>query len=419
MKQYLIQGGAKLKGEIAVKGAKNAALKVLAATILTNGENKISNVPEINDIEKLLKIIEDLGAKISKKTNAHIIISTDSIKKTEINEELGKSLRASIILAGPMLARFGEISIPHPGGCLIGKRPIDVFINGFQALGATFKEKNGKYIFKTDQLKATEFMFPKISVTGTETMMMAATLASGTTILKNAAQEPEIPALAKYLNKCGAKIKGAGTSTIIIEGVKKLKANEINIMPDRIEAGTFVIMGLLTKSEIKITDCNPADLENFLQIVQRAGGKIKMGKNYIKTLPTEKFNPVNIITHEYPGFPTDLQAPFTLLMTQANGLSLIHEPIFDGRLFFTDKLNQMGSNIIMCDPHRVIVNGPTVLLGKRVDSPDLRAGATLILAGLIARGNTTIDNVYQIERGYENIVERLKLLGAKIEIIEK
>ena len=414
MKQYTIQGGANLSGEIAVKGAKNSALKILAATILTQGENEIKSIPKINDIEKLLEIIEDLGAKISK--DADIIkISTDNIHKTIIDSDLGRSLRASIILAGPMLARFGEISIPHPGGCSIGKRPVDIFIDGFKAFGAEFQESENHYTFKAKKLKGTTYIFPKITVTGTETMIMTATLAEGKTVLKNSAQEPEIPALAEYLNECGAKISGAGTSTITIEGVKKLKAGEIKIMPDRIETGTFVIMGLLTGSEIKITDCNPADLENFLLIVERAGGKLEIGKNYIKTIKTDKFNPVDIITHEYPGFPTDLQAPFTLLMTQARGMSLIHEPIFDGRLFFTDKLNQMGANIIMCDPHRVIVNGPTPLYGKKVDSPDLRAGATLLLAGLIAKGETVIDNVYQIERGYENIVERLKKLGAKIE----
>jgi len=414
MKQYVIEGKSKLSGEISVSGAKNSALKILAATILTKGENVIENVPQINDIEKLLEIIKDLGAEIDR-SGGEVKISTDNIDKKEIDDELGRSLRASIILAGPMLARFKEISIPHPGGCSIGKRPVDIFIDGFKAFGANFTENENHYTFKTDSLKGATILFPKITVTGTETMMMTATLAEGTTILKNSSQEPEIPALANYLNSCGAKIKGAGTSTITIEGVKELKAIKTKIMPDRIETGTFIVMGLVTKSEIKITNCNPNDLENFLLMIKKAGGEMEIGKDYIKTLPTEKFLPVDITTHEHPGFPTDLQAPFTLLMTQAEGLSIVHEPIFDGRLFFTDKLNQMGANIIMCDPHRVIVNGKTPLYGKSVDSPDLRAGATLLLAGLIAEGETTIGNVYQIERGYENIVERLKKLGAKIE----
>ncbi len=414
MKQYIIKGGNKLTGEISVSGAKNSALKILGATILTKGENIIENVPKINDIEKLLEIIGDLGAQVERSQNT-IKISTDNINKKEIDKDLGRSLRASIILAGPMLSRFKEISIPHPGGCSIGKRPVDMFIDGFKSFGASFTENEDYYTFKAEKIKGTTILFPKITVTGTETMMMTAVLAKGTTILKNAAQEPEIPALADYLNSCGAKIKGAGTSIITIEGVETLKANNTKIMPDRIETGTFVVMGLLTGSEIKITNCNPKDLENFLLMVKKSGGQIEIGESHIKTLPTEKFLPVDITTHEYPGFPTDLQAPFTLLLTRATGLSLVHEPIFDGRLFFTDKLNQMGANIIMCDPHRVIINGPTSLYGKRVDSPDLRAGATLLLAGLIAEGKTIIQNVYQIERGYENIVERLKKLGAKIE----
>lgn len=414
MDQYIIKGGCKLSGEIKVSGAKNYALKILAASILLKGKAKISNVPRINDIEQMQLILKDLGADIQQEQNRKLKISTDRINKTTIDKKLGNSLRASIILTGPMLARFGEVILPHPGGCVIGKRPIDIFINGFRSFGVEIKEKSNSYHFKTKELRGCNYIFYKISVTATETFMMAATLAKGRTVLKNTAQEPEILALANYLNSCGAKIKGAGTSTIIIDGVKKLKAKNTNIIPDRIETGTFVAMGLLTNSAIKISNCNPSHLENFLLMIKNAGGKIEIGKDFIKTLPNSKFAPTNIITHEYPGFSTDLQAPFTLLMTQAKGASLIHEPIYEGRLFFTDKLNQMGANIIMCDPHRVIVNGPTRLFGKNVDSPDLRAGITLVIAGLIAEGITTIGNIYQIERGYENIVERLKKLGAEI-----
>lgn len=414
MNQYIIKGGCKLSGEIKVSGAKNYALKVLAASILLKGKAKISNMPKINDIEQMQLILKDLGADIQQEQNSKLEISTDRINKIAIDKKLGSSLRASIILTGPMLARFKEIILPHPGGCVIGKRPIDIFIDGFRSFGAEIKEKSNGYYFKTKGLRGCNYIFYKISVTGTETFIMAAALAKGKTVLKNAAQEPEVLALADYLNSCGAKIKGAGTSTIIIDGVKELKAKNATIIPDRIETGTFVAMGFLTNSKIKILNCNPLHLENFLLAIKKAGGKLEIGKNFIKTMPTGKFNPVDIITHEYPGFSTDLQAPFTLLMTQAKGVSLIHEPIFEGRLFFIDKLNQMGANIIMCDPHRVIVSGPTQLFGKTVDSPDLRAGMTLLLAGLIAEGTTTIGNVYQIERGYENIIERLKKLGAEI-----
>ncbi|MEA2065266.1 MAG: UDP-N-acetylglucosamine 1-carboxyvinyltransferase [Patescibacteria group bacterium] len=415
MEQYIIKGGRELSGEIKVKGAKNHALKVLATSVLVNGETKISNMPQIGDIKRMLLILEKLGAGIHEKPERNELkISTDGIDKIEIDKKLGNSLRASIILTGPMLSRFNEVILPHPGGCMIGKRPIDLFIKGFKALGAEVKEYKNSYHFKAKKLCGCYYIFPKISVTGTETLMMAAVLAQGKTILKNAAQEPEISALAEHLNNCGAKIKGAGTSVIIIDGVKKLNAKNTTIIPDRIEAGTFVVMGLLTNSKIKISDCDPSHLENFLLMIKNVGGKLEIGKNFIKTLPNSKFTNTDIITHEYPGFPTDLQAPFTLLMTQAKGASLIHESIFEGRLFFIDKLNQMGANIIMCDPHRVIVNGPTKFFGKNVDSPDLRAGMTLLLAGLIAEETTTIGNVCQIERGYENIVKRLKKLGAEI-----
>ncbi len=414
MEKYIIKGGRELSGEIKVKGAKNHALKVLAASILLKGEAEISNMPKINDIEQMQLILKDLGADIQQKQNSRLNISTDRINKIAIDKKLGSSLRASIILTGPMLARFREVILPHPGGCVIGKRPIDIFIDGFRSFGVEIKEKPNSYHFKAKKLQGCDYIFYKISVTGTETFMMAATLAKGKTVLKNAAQEPEILALANYLNNCGAKIRGAGTSTVIIEGVKELKAKNTVIIPDRIETGTFVVMGLLTNSMIKISNCNPSHLENFLLMIKRAGGKLEIGENFIKTMPNSEFTATDIITHEYPGFSTDLQAPFTLLMTQAKGASLIHEPIFEGRLFFTDKLNQMGANIIMCDPHRVIVNGPTKLFGKNVDSPDLRAGITLLLAGLIAKGKTTIGNVNHIERGYENITERLKKLGAEI-----
>jgi UDP-N-acetylglucosamine 1-carboxyvinyltransferase len=246
--------------------------------------------------------------------------------------------------------------------------------------------------------------------------MMAATLAQGTTEIKNAAMEPEIVALADYLNKNGAKIKGAGSSVITIEGVEKLSASEIDIIPDRIETGSFVILGLITNSQIKITNCNPEHIENLIYALDKSEAKLEIGKDYIITHPS-KLKATSIITHEYPGFPTDLQAPFTVLMTQAEGLSLIHETIFEGRLFYTDILNQMGANIIMCDPHRVVIQGPTPLYGRNVVSPDLRAGMSLVLAALIAKGQSTIENIYQINRGYENIVNRLQNLGADIKQI--
>jgi len=418
MEKYIINGQKQLQGEIKVAGAKNAALKIFPATILSTEDCLINNVPEIEDIARLIEAMTDLGAEITQKQKGQYLVSTKNINKTVIRPDLAKSLRSSIMLAGPMLARFGEVSLVHPGGCIIGQRPIDLFLEGFQKLGAKMTENGEQYTLKAKKLKGAKIILPKVSVTVTENLMMAATLAEGVTQIKNAAMEPEIPALAEYLNNHGAKIKGAGTTEIIIEGVPKLTASEFNIIPDRIETGTLTILGLITNSQIKINDCNPEHIENLLYSLEKAGAKLEIGSNYIITFPS-KLKGTNIITHEYPGFPTDLQAPFTVLMTQAQGLSLIHETIFEGRLFYTDILNQMGANIIMCDPHRVVVNGPTKLFGKRLVSPDLRAGMALVLAALAAQGKTSLENIYQINRGYENIVSRLQSLGADIKQINE
>ncbi len=419
MSKFIINGPTKLSGEIEVNGAKNNALKILPAAILSEETITINNLPNIEDVERMIELLEDLGAVIEKKEGKTITISTKNIKKTEINELLARKLRASLLLIGPLLARFGEARLPHPGGCVIGKRPIDLFLEGFKALGTTVEENSKGFIFKAKNgLIGNKIFFPKISVTATECIMMAAILARGKTELHNAAMEPEIQALAEYLNKQGAKITGAGTSTIIIEGVEKINAGVYDVIPDRIEAGTFTIMGILTNSEIKITDCIPSHLESLFIKLKHIGAELEIGKDYILTKKHNGLKAANIKTHEYPGFPTDLQAPFTLLLTQASGMSLVHETVFEGRLFYTDSLATMGADIIMCDPHRVVINGPTKLYGKKLMSPDLRAGITMVLAGLIAEGETVIENVYQINRGYGNIDERLRALGADIKTIE-
>jgi UDP-N-acetylglucosamine 1-carboxyvinyltransferase len=258
------------------------------------------------------------------------------------------------------------------------------------------------------------YVFPQISVTATEALMMTATLAEGTTILKNAACEPEIPALAEYLNRVGAKIMGAGTHTITIEGVKELSADTFEVIPDRIEAGSFAILGALIGEDVKVIDCRPDHLESLWTMFDRLGVDYHLGSDWIQVFGCKKLRATDVKTHEYPGFVTDLQQPFTVLLTQAEGISLVHETIFEGRLFYTDMLNQMGAIIIMCDPHRVIVNGPTTLLGRRLTSPDLRAGFAMILAALVATGTTEIDNIYQIDRGYSNVEKRLQKLGADI-----
>lgn len=412
--KFIINGGAKLSGSILVNGAKNSALKILAALILSDQKCTITNFPFIEDTLSAIELLEDLGAKATiNRENKTVEIDPSLINKTKLDPVLVRRLRSSILFAGPMLAKFGEIEMEHPGGCVIGKRPIDMFISGFEKFGVRVKFSENGFKLECKKLKSANIFFPQITVTGTEAMMMTAVLAQGKTILKNCAMEPEIPALAEYLNKCGAKIKGAGTSIIEIEGVEKIGAGEFKVIPDRIEAGTFVIMGLLTNSEIKIENCAPEHLGAVLPILEKAGAKMEIGENYIITKPS-KLKAVSITTHEFPGFATDIQPPYTLMMTQVKGQCVIHESIFEGRLFFTDQLSIMGADIIMCDPHRVVVHGPAKLYGKKLSSPDLRAGITLVLAGMIASGSTTIENIFQIDRGYEKIEERLQKIGADI-----
>lgn len=416
MEKFIIKGGAKLSGSISVNGAKNSALKILAALVLSDEKCRITNFPFIEDTLDATEILKDLGAKVKiDKANKAVEVDPSTINKTDLEPTLVRKLRSSILFAGPILAKFGKVKMNHPGGCVIGKRPIDMFLDGFKAMGAKveFFDDEFKLITDNGRLKGARIFFPQITVTGTEAMIMTAVLAEGKTILQNCAMEPEIPALAEYLNRCGAKIKGAGTSTIEIEGVEKISVSDFKVIPDRIEAGTFVIMGLLTQSEIKVENCVPEHLGAVISILERAGAKLEVGDDYIITKPS-KLKAVSIVTHEYPGFVTDLQPPYTLLMTQVQGQCIIHESIFEGRLFFTDQLSAMGANIIMCDPYRVVVSGPTELRGKRLTSPDLRAGITLVLAGMVAEGTTTIENIYQIDRGYEKIEERLQKLGAGI-----
>lgn len=419
MPKFIIQGQSKLSGEIKVMGAKNAALKIIPAALLSSEKITITNLPNIEDINKAISMIKDLGAKVKLK-NRTLEIQASSISNNKINIEQASKFRASIMFVGPILARFGEVKFPHPGGCVIGAggRPIDLFLDGFKKLGAKIDEKENYYHLKAKELNGCEYFFPIISVTATEALIMTAVLAKGTTTLKNCACEPEIKALADYLNEQGAKINGAGTSTITITGVKNIHAGQFKIMPDRIETGSFAIMAAAAKSEIMITKCDPEHIQVLLGIFNKIGIPFRQGSDWLRISPAKRIKSYSIKTHEYPGFPTDLQPLYTVLMTQAQGTSLIHETIYNRRLLYTDMLIQMGADITMCDPHRVVVNGQSKLIGKKLTSPDLRAGIAMIIAGLIAEGKTEIDNIYQIDRGYENIVERLCALGADIERID-
>lgn len=419
MSRFKILGGKPLEGEIAVKGAKNAALKLLPASLLISGKTVIKNVPNIEDVNRMVEIMKDLGVSIDQRGSTYTISNTQ-VQKAQLHPQLHQKVRTSILLACPILLQKGEVDFPYPGGCVLGKRPIDFFLEGFKKFGITVEDREDGYTLRVQEFKPATIIFPRISVTGTEAMMMLASRIPGKTLLVNAAVEPEIPALANFLNSCGAKISGAGTSTITIEGVKKLTDGEVTVIPDRIEAGTFVALGLATKSHIKVTGIIPEHLQVLWELLRMAGAEFQLGKNYVEVFKSPNLVgiPKDLVTHEYPGLPTDLQPPLTVLMTQAKGSSLIFETIYEGRLFYTDSLNSMGANIFLCDPHRALIMGPSKLVGKKIASPDIRAGIALVIAGLAARGTTEIDNIYQIDRGYEKIDERLRALGARIERLE-
>ncbi len=419
MAKFIITGGQKLSGEISVGGAKNNAQIMIPVALLSADTMIIKNVPQIDGVEKSLELMRDLGAEI-KEGDHELEINTAKLNKIELDKKIADKFRTSVMFVGPILARLGEVKFPHPGGCVIGAsgRPIDLFLEGFEALGAKVEIKDKYYHIRAKKLKGCEFFFTTMAVTGTQSMIMTACLAEGTTTLKNCAMEPEIIALADYLNSQGAKISGAGTPTITIEGVEKLNAGICEIIPDRIEAGSFALMAAATNSEIKITNCNPEHILNLLTIFDKIGVKYERGEDYLLMKKSGDIKSYDLKTHEYPGFSTDLQSPYVVLMTQAHGTSLIQETIYDRRLLWADMLSQMGANIIMCDPHRVAVNGPTKLYAKKLISPDIRAGIALVIAALIAEGTTEIDNIYQIDRGYEQLDTRLKKLGAAIERVE-
>lgn len=421
MPKFIIEGGHRLSGEIAVKGAKNSALKIIPAAILSKKPITIKNLPEIEDVDRSLEVLADLGAEITRQ-GTEAVINTKNIAKTELSRVMADKFRGSIMFVGPLLARFGQASFPHPGGCVIGAagRPIDLFLEGYRAFGAEITEDHGRsYVITAKKLKPADYFFPLVSVTATESMLMTASIISGRTTLRNCAMEPEIEALAEYLNSQGADIRGAGTPTIVINGRKNLEAGIFNVIPDRIETGSFAILAAVANADLKIVECNPEHIMTLLIILKKIGVQFEIGRDWIKFHNGKRpLQPHDIKTHEYPGFATDLQSPYVVLMTQAKGTSLIHETIYDRRLLWTDMLSQMGANITMCDPHRVVVQGPAKLYGKRLVSPDLRAGIALVIAALIAQGRTEIDNIYQIDRGYEKIDERLRRIGAHIERID-
>ncbi len=420
-------GGEKtLSGTVAIHGAKNAVLPAMSSALLFEDTLMIENVPDIEDVKRLTELLEGFGAVVSEKPNRSLEIRAESISKFEFDRAVAKRLRASIILTGPLLARFGEAIFPYPGGCVLGQRPIDLFINGFRAMGAKVKEeKDGEDdIFRLtligSKLKGADIFFPLISVTATETFMMAAVLAEGTTILRNSAMEPEIKSIADFLNSCGARIKGVGTPTITIEGGALLSAQDraYHTLPDRIETGSFLILGALTARDIMIEGCVPEHVESLVNLLEQSGVPITRGDHFLKishnTMPSSMWKAVNVKTHEYPGFATDLQAPMVVFLTQVTGESTVFETIFEARLTYVEDLVKMGANITMWNPSKVSIKGPAPLKDCELEGPDIRAGLAYVIAALVARGISTIDNIYYIDRGYESLEERLQKLGANI-----
>jgi len=426
--KFLIKGlggGKKLKGTIAVGGAKNAALPLMASSILFKKQVAFENIPDIEDIKRMGELLELLGVEVERTAPHSYTLNASKITSGDLDKEIAKRMRASVLLTGPLLARRGSVSFPHPGGCVIGERPIDLFLEGFKKMGAVVEEKGERYhisLKPKKKLKGTEIFFRVQSPTATETFIMAGLLAEGRTVLKNCALEPEVKDLADFLISCGADIKGAGTTTIEINGGKELAppSKPYAVIPDRIEAGSFLILGALCAETLEITNCEPSHLESITALLRLAGVKISIGKNKITVSSNKKtknngFRSVSVKTHEYPGFPTDFQAPMSVFLTQASGESLIFETIFEGRLSYAEDLTRMGANLTVWDAHRMMIKGPTPLKGRELEAPDIRAGLAYLIAAAVAKGESVINNVYYIDRGYEAIEKRLRPLGLEIE----
>jgi len=418
MSKFIIEGGKHLKGEVEIKGMKNAITPIIAATLLTDETCIIDNVPKISDVDKMIDILKSLSSEISWTGDQQLTICNKNISLKTLDQKAVKSLRSSILFLGPLLARFGKVDLPEPGGCIIGKRPIDVHLSALKSLGAQIIEDNGFYHLQADKLIGSKIILPEFSVTATENILMAAVKAQGQTIIKLAAQEPHVQDLCNFLNKMGAKISGIGTHTLIIDGVDKLKGAQYKIIPDQIEIGTFIVLAAVTHSELHIKNIIPEHLDLILLKLTEIGVKFELKENQLDIYPSYNLKAFKLQALPYPGFPTDLQAPFALLATQCNGVSLIQDPLYESRMSYVGELIKMGANAIVADPHRIIISGPTPLYGQEIKSFDLRAGATLIIAGLLAEGQTIINQVEIVDRGYEKIEERLSHLGAEIKRAE-
>jgi UDP-N-acetylglucosamine 1-carboxyvinyltransferase len=412
-----ITGGVPLDGEIWISGAKNAVLPILVASLLGDEASFISNVPHLQDVTTTMELLGRMGADLSVDDRMRIEIDPRGMKQFEAPYDLVKTMRASILVLGPLVARYGRAVVSLPGGCAIGSRPVDLHLRGLQQLGAEVSVVNGNIEATAERLKAANIIFDTVTVTGTENIMMAATLARGTSVIENAAQEPEVVDLANFLNAMGAKISGAGSNTLVIEGVESLRGAEYSVLPDRIETGTYLVAGAITRGHVKVTQVNPHDLDSVIEKLREAGADIEVGKDWIDlNMHGRRPRAVNITTAPYPGFATDMQAQFTALNAVAEGTAIITETIFENRFMHVQELQRLGADITV-KGNTAIVRGVAELNGAPIMATDLRASAGLVLAGLVANGTTLVDRVYHIDRGYEIIEEKLGQLGARIKRI--
>lgn len=415
MAKYIVQGGNKLKGSVTVSGSKNAALPILCATILADGPVVLNNVPHIADIHAMISILKTIGAKVEFE-NGSIKIDTEKVKSTYVSNEGKHCMRASILLLGPLLARFGKVKMEFPGGCILGKRPVDTHLFALEGLGAKIIDNKNDIELNAKKLKGADIVMSELSVTATENVVMAAVLAEGTSIIRLAAAEPHVQDLCNFLNSMGAKISGIGTHELTIKGVKSLKGGQYSITGDYLEAGTFAIAAALTNGEVEIKGIDPHHLDSFWQKFSELGIPYELKKNSAIVKPHGKLKAITQLrTAVHPSFPTDLQAPFAVLLTQSYGESKVFETLFDGRLNYLFELEKMGAKFDILNPHQAIIHGKKNLKGVHISSWDIRAGAAMVLAALVAEGETEISNIGFIDRGYDNLEAKLQKLGAVIE----
>ncbi|MDH3948648.1 MAG: UDP-N-acetylglucosamine 1-carboxyvinyltransferase [Gammaproteobacteria bacterium] len=414
MDKLLINGGVTLNGEIRISGAKNAALPIIVSTLLADEPVTVGNIPHLHDITTTMELLGRMGVSITMNEMMSVEVDASTISQLVAPYELVKTMRASILVLGPLLARFGSAEVSLPGGCAIGSRPVNLHIHGLEAMGADISVENGYIKARAKRLKGAKLVMDMVTVTGTENLMMAATLADGTTIIENAAREPEVTDLANCLKSMGAQIEGAGTDTITIHGVERLHGTHYNVLPDRIETGTFLVAAAVTGGKVKLKDTDPTSLDAVLAKLQEAGATIEMGKDWISLdMHGKRPKAVEISTAPYPAFPTDMQAQFSILNAIAEGHAVITETVFENRFMHILELQRMGADITL-KGNTAFCNGVEKLNGAPVMATDLRASASLVLAGLVAEGQTVVERIYHIDRGYECIEEKLQQLGARI-----